>query len=612
MKSREIPSKKSPLLTEHGSVINFSRREFIAAVGTGIVSLTVLGAEPATKAAAAPDPANPAGLQLLISTDRVNVPPKASGQMKFSFSWPEPSIEFAGLLFAFEFSTFENTYAVDPSSVILEKGLDRLVFRAHGFTWAGGQEKTPGSLIATIEKRPNGAFEWSVAIKFAKDIKAVKSIVRGLPRGRLSPSAENWQNVGESEKVYEYPTLNGGMTTPLVLIQAADQRITAISALQTEVRPARFFFWPGPEGYKVELIYEQAGWDKSGDVTTCKWRIGTGSSVEEAVAPHFGHIEKTYGLMKFTNRMDAPDWMKHIGLVLSLHGQHWTGHIMNDYAKQLEILKWASTKIDPRRVMVFLAGWDGRYYWDYPVFNVDKRMGGPTGFKQLVTGAKALGYHVLAMFGSNIANPALPGFEKIANAKARDIYGGPINASYVDWDGDRHGDGSMTFMNLAVESWRNHLSSRISSIIKEYGIDAYFLDICGFWENNPDGDMFIGVQKLVTELARLHPNIPAVAEMQYDAQMGIIPMSHAPRFALYRKGNYTYVASFDHLSHPAPGRGSTGVHEYGFNRYQPVTLNQIQIPTITFVDDTFNLYRQLVEADIATANSRFEARGQLT
>ncbi|MGC4031411.1 MAG: hypothetical protein QM754_06680 [Tepidisphaeraceae bacterium] len=578
----------------------------------GVVCLTALGGDSPLTPAGPDKSANPAGLKLLTSTDGVNVPPKATGQMKFSFSWPEPSLEFAELLFAFEVATFENTYSVDPSAVTVERTADRVVFKAAGFAWAGGQQKAPGNLVATIDKRADGAVEWTASVKFDKPVKAIKSIVRGLPRGRLSPALEGWRDVADNERVFEYPTLMGGMATPLVLLEAKNKRITAISALQTEVRPARFFFWPGPDGYKVELIYEQAAWRKSGDVVTSGWRIGTADNLEKAIAPHFAHVEKAYGLTKFTDRKDTPDWMKHLGLVLSLHGQHWTGYVMNDYAKQLDILKWAATKTDPRYTMVFFAGWDRRYYWDYPTFDVDPRMGGEAGFKKLVTEAKAMGYRTLAMFGSNIANPTWPGFGKIADARARDIYGNPINAGFVDWDGDRHGDGSMTLMNLGVESWRNHLSSRISTIVNNYDIDAYFLDICGFWENNPDADMFTGVQQLVTELKGRHPEVAAVAEMQYDAQMGLIPMSHAARYSLYRSGNYEYVASFDHLSHPAPGRGSTGIHEYGFNRYQPVKSDQIQIPTIAFVDDTFDTYLQLVETDISTANERFEKRGRLT
>jgi hypothetical protein len=582
------------------------RRAFLESTGA---SLAALAAAPALAGDAN---GNPAGLKLLTSTDGVTLPAKAGALMKFSFSWPEPSLAFGDLLFAFELVTYENAYAIDPAQVSVTGSGDTVRLVARGFTWAGGQEKIGGYLEANLKRLPDGALAWSLSARFGKPVKALKTIVRNLPRGRLSKAADNWHDPGDGEKVFEYPDLMNGMATPLMAIEAQDGRVWAISALQTEVRPARFFFWPGADGYKVELISEMAAWDRRGDVQTPTWRIASGATFAAAAQPHFAHLDSAYGLPAFQARPDAPHWMKHTGLVLALHGQHWNGRIFNDYARQLEILRWASQKIDPRNVMVFLAGWDARYYWDYPRFDVDPRMGGEAAFKRLITEGKQLGYRFLLMFGSNIANPAAPGFAKIAKAQVRNAYGEFIPGNYVDWDGDRKGDSSMVLMNLAVASWRDHLRGRIASMIDKYHVDAYFLDICGFWENNPDGDMFVGTRKLVQSLAVRYPGIGVVAEMQYDALMGTIPMSHAARYPLYPQGNYDHVASFAHLSHPAPGRGSTGVHEAGFGRYVPVTLTQREIPTITFVDDTFSQWRHLVEADIAVASERLSRRGGLT
>lgn len=580
-----------------------SRRDFMLTTGAGLAALAL----PAAAAAAGGD--NPAGLALLTSLDGVYAKPRGEAQMKFSYPWPEPSVVFGGLQFAFDIVTFENAYALDPALVTVTRGGDTLRLVASGFTWAGGQEKVAGHLEAQLRRMPDQSLEWQVAVRFGRPVKALKTIVRGLPRGRLSVSAGRWQDLKDDEKIAEYPDLMGGMGTPLVAIEGKE-RIWAISALQREVRPARFYFWPGEQGYKVELLYEQAGWDRRGDVQTHRWRIGSAADFDAAVRPHFAHLEQAYAIPPFRSRSDAPDWMKQLGLVLALHGQHWSGRIFNDYARQLEILRWAATKTDPRQTMVFLAGWDGRYYWDYPAFEPDPRMGGEAGFRRLVEEGQKLGYRFLLMFGANIANPAWPGYAGIANARVRTVYGEPMAGNYVDWDGDRKGDASMVFMNLAVESWRKHLSGRISAMVRRYRVDAYFLDICGMWENNPDGDMFLGTRQLVQTLAARHPGVPAVAEMQYDAQMSITPMAHVSRYQQYPRGHFDYVASFSHLSRPAPGSGATGVHEAGYGNYQPVTLEQRDIPTISFAGDTWDLHRALAEADIATANRRFEQRGR--
>lgn len=584
-----------------------SRRTLIAGTTAAAASALASGKVDAEMAAA-----NPAGLQLLTSTDGVATPPKGGPVMKFSFSNPEPSVAFAGLLFAFEVITFENNYAIDPARVVIAQTDGRVELTASGLTWAGGTRKRAGSLKAVLTKTTAGAIEWEVSAAIDVPVKAVKTIVRGLPRGRLSTSANDWIDPGEDDKIFEYPTLMGGMSTPLLAIEGRDKRIWGISALQKEVRPARFAFFAGPDGYKVELLYEQAGWDRRGEVTTNRWRIAAASDFAGIARPHFDAVRSAYGLPEFRTRTDAPTWMKEIALVLSLHGEHWTGYIFNDFARQLEILRDVARQIDPRDVMVFLPGWDARYYWDYPSFAVGKEMGGEAGFRRLLTEGRKLGFRFALMFGSNIANPAWPDFARIADAQVRTVYGTPFASDYVDWDGDRKGDTSMVFMNLAVKSWRDHLKARISDMLSRFPIDAYFLDIAGLWENNPEGDMLLGVATLVRELAIAHPGIPPIAEMTYDAQNAFIPMNHVARYPLFPEAGFGVVASFNHLSHAAPGRGSSGVHEIGFTRYNPVKPDQPQIPTITVVDDTFTTYRDLAMKDIATAKARFVARGRRT
>jgi hypothetical protein len=67
-----------------------------------------------------------------------------------------------------------------------------------------------------------------------------------------------------------------------------------------------------------------------------------------------------------------------------------------------------------------------------------------------------------------------------------------------------------------------------------------------------------------------------------------------------------YARAFQHLSTPAPGRGSTGVHEAGFwkNDAQPLGLSQTLLPTLQVVDDTFTKHKETMAAIIAIAKLR--------
>jgi hypothetical protein len=81
-----------------------------------------------------------------------------------------------------------------------------------------------------------------------------------------------------------------------------------------------------------------------------------------------------------------------------------------------------------------------------------------------------------------------------------------------------------------------------------------------------------------------------------------LPVYHAGGGAIWRK----YSRFFSHLSAPAPGRGSSGVHEAGFQRFNTETLGlgPTSIPTLQVVDDTFAQHRDVMAAVIAKAKQR--------
>src|SRR5918912_1379738 len=151
-------------------------------------------------------------------------------------------------------------------------------------------------------------------------------------------------------------------------------------------------------------------------------------------------------------------------------------------------------------------------------------------------------------------------------------------------------------MNLGADGWRYHLEARIAEDIERYGIDAYFLDIVGGHVNSTTGDMHAGTQRLVTDLRSKYPRVACVGEMPYDALHGFIPMYQAGGGPQWRK----YSRFFQHLSAPAAGRGSSGVHEWGFSPFNTETLglSESAIPTLQLVDDTFTKYRGTMAAII--------------
>jgi hypothetical protein len=579
-----------------------SRRDLIKAAGAA-------AAVPLVGRVAGSARGRPQGRILpLTSTSEVFVPPRGNAFQKLSFDFPEPSVEYEGLRFGFLVFTRENAYGLSADHLRAEVDGGDLVVTASELAWAGGQERAAGRVEARL--RRNGEWiEWDVTAAMDQPIKAVTTVVRGVPRGRISVGGGGASDVHDDEVLIGYPfgagDLFGGNTawsagTPLVIVQPEAGDCFFLSSLDDRVRAKRFFFQPGESGYRVECVFEAEGWLDRREIRVPTWRAGRAATVDAAAGPHFDHLEKAYRLPRFADRDDAPPWLHEIALVVALHGMHCTGYVFNDYARMLEILQWVATLIPPQRVLAFLPAWDGRYYWDYPVYRPAERLGGERGFVRLVREGQRLGFRFMPMFGANAANRRQAVWPRIADAATSKIDGDRFDLNWVDWDNDRHEEGWLSYMNLGVDSWRGWLAGRIAETIERYGVDAYFLDITGGWMNNPQADMHEGLRRLVADLRTRHPQVPACGEFLYDALAAFLPLHQVywPRLA-------PYVRAFSHLSHPAPGRGSSGVHESGFGAFDAETLSLARrdglIPTLTVVDDTFAAHREAMAAVIRRA-----------
>ncbi len=543
----------------------------------------------------------------LTSTSEIFVPPRGRSYFHFSYDFPEPSVAFGDYRFGFLVFTDENTYAPERSGMSAHVNGDTLTLTCNGFVWAGGQEKAPGKLTATL-RRDGSNIEWRAVAEMDRPIKAVTTVVRGVPRGHMSFGGGGFTDPHDNEMLAGYPFsagdlgASGGLSTPLLMIQASPTDVFFASSLDDRVRPKRFYLAPGETSYRLETIYEHDAWRNDNRVEVPAWRLGRLAAADQATSQHMRHIERAYAIPNWETRTDVPAWVRDVAMVTTLHGMHYTGYMFNDYAKMLETLRWMRTQIPGDRVLVFVSAWDGRYYWDYPIYKVSERMGGESGWRKLVDEAHGMGFKIMPMYGTNAANTKGPGWSQIANAITHKIDGDVYNLNWVDWNNDRHLDGWLGYMNLGVDSWRDHLSSRISEMIDRYHVDAYFLDIAGGHVNSTNGDMHEGTRRLVTDLRKKYPSVLCVGEMPYDALHGFIPMYHAGNGAIWRK----YSRFFQHLSSPAPGRGSSGVHESGFGHFnnETLSLSPTAIPTLQVVDDTFSKYRDVMAAIIARAKER--------
>ncbi len=593
-----------------------SRRELLQGIGAaGAAALlpAASNAEPSS-GLSSPSAAGAAAdgtVYPLTSTSDVYTPPQGRGFFKLSYDFPEPSVEFEGFRISFRVFTFENIYGLDQSQMTVEPRSDGLAIKCSQLVWAGGQQKASGKVEAQVRK--NGPHvELEARAEMQQPIKSMTAIVRGVPRGKISAGGQTFFDPKDDEVLLGYPFGGGdlftarGMNTPLAVIQKGEQDYFFLSALNQSVHANRIYLQPGPNAYRAEMVFEAPGWKKNNALQSPVWRLGESKSLEAAMRLHYEHVERTFGLPDWEKRQDVPAWLRDVKLAVAPHGMHWTGYIFNDFAKTLQILRWVATKIPAQQVLVFLPAWDGRYYWNYPLYQPDPRLGGEEGFRNLIQQGQSLGFHLMPMFGANAAAQHLDVYPRVADAATAQIDSDPFELNYVDWDNDRHFEGGMSYMNLGVDSWRQWLLGRISDIIERFKVDAYFLDIVGGWVNNTKADMHEGTRRLVEDLRSKYPGVLACGEMHYDALLAFIPLFQVLSESAYPAALAKYGRAFQHLSHPAPGRGSSGVHESGFQRFDTTTLglNDRQIPTITIVDDTFDRYRDVMEQIILKVKER--------
>ena len=525
---------------------------------------------------------------------------------QFSFDFADPVIHFEKYGFSFRVFTPTNVYGLDPQTLVVSRTPAGLHIRADGLTWAGGQERCPGRFEARIE-RDGEAIEWQASAWHTEPVKSIATLVDGLPVGRVAPCQAGFLPGQPEELLFCYPPVHpyyGEMLySPLLLLEVAPGELLYVHCLDKIVRPKRFYLRHQEGSFHGEFISEERASAWSPVFHAPRWRLVRCQTPDQAYAAHQAFIERALSLSPWEERRDVPVWTRQIRLALTLHGVHWTGYIFNTYERMRQVLAWTAERIDPRQVLVYLPGWDGRYYWNYPEYEPDPRCGGSQGFKQLSDEAHAMGFHLMPMFGMNIANRKRPEFRQLRKAMARFPDGSPYWANWIDWDNDRSLETWMALMNVGARPWRKWLADHISRIVEEYRMDAVFLDISLFWLNDPHYDMYAGTRALVRTLRRRFPNLLLAGEAWYDAVLGLFPICQTIPPPLYPQFISRYIRAVAHLRHPAPGRGSTGVHEQGFRGFkrESLELNPGQIPTLAIVDDTFEKYREVMEAIIIEA-----------
>jgi hypothetical protein len=519
---------------------------------------------------------------------------------------------------AVEVFTTEGVYGLDPERTVF----DGVRLTATQLQVLGGQRHAPGRLEAAVSVE-DGAVSWGLDAHADASVKGVKLLLRELPLhlegGFWTPTTAASAAVAPRDGkpvLLTYPW--DSWQTPWA---CAGEGPGVVLAVRDEiVRPKRLYayrpHWTA--GPVVEIVVDELATRRSPRFAAPEIRLHRCEDAAEIRADfeeHLDWLEAAFRLVRWEERADVPVWADDLDLVVTLHGQHWTGFVFNTFDSMAAILEEVAEHVPGERVLAYLPGWEGRYYWQYPSYAPGRDLGGESGFERLIGTARRLGIHLMPMFGANGAHVGrYPNWEQAAFRSASDRYVALVNTP--DWDNDRAAEDDQVFLNPGNPAFRRHLADQVSAIVERFGVEGVFLDTTGCWFNDPRHDVYDGYRKLVAELHRRHPGLLVCGEGWYDALLAVFPMNQTwipvEPPARFDELPLRYTRLLGHLKDGAPGSGSSGVHEAGANPPAVPLLVGGFTPALPVVGDTFTVHRATALAFLRAVAAQREPLEEVT
>ncbi len=581
-----------------------NRRRFLTTAGAALPAMQLLAAHSAR--AADPQTADP--LTRFSSSAAGWTIPRP---MYWSFNNLDPRFEMAGYSFSFQVFTvgeIENTFSLDAKSITERHEGNHWSVEASRLSWPGQQAPAHGSFSAEAVLDGDAVILRARATAM-ENIRGIKVRVHRLPPGNFGHTGwqvtPNFAPVTHEGVTSNYPAYTGGMP---VWFLGQETRGIAFSSLDLTHTPKRFGAQLQPDGVEAQLIVEQDASKLAPRFDAPTWQLRRDTTISAAMDEHLRLLERGAGLKRWEDRTDVARWAREIDLVVTLHGMHWSGYIFNHYQKMANAVRWITDRIEGKRVLFFLAGWEGRYYRQYGDSRPDDRMGGADGLKRLVESTHARGAHVMAMFAGNGSDKRLPGFAQWgADSGFHALPGGldwsPMRGYQVDWAEIRAGAEGGVWLNPGAPGWHDHLIQQLGELNATYGFDGNFFDTQPSAENDMRHDPLAGLRSIADALRSRNPDLLLATESWFDLSLPIIPMSQTPDGP--NGWSRRHQRRFAHLALGEPSRGSTGVHELGFVPYDLADLlDTFNLPTVSMVEDTYQSAPEKVEAVIAAAKKQ--------
>ena len=370
------------------------------------------------------------------------------------------------------------------------------------------------------------------------------------------------------------------------------------------------------ERMRLEIIQDAALRARTRQFESSVWEIGWRGEVDGLLDEHAEFVKQAFGAGDFTQRKDMPEWVRQLGLVVNLHNTDWNGQTNLDFAGMTEAVEALAKLFPAEQTLLYPIGWDGRYMRAYPDYEASPGLGGAKGFKTFCQTARGLGFHIMPHLNAMAVNMRHPLYlEHLKDYVIRDWNGLPRHAYHIDWDHDGLGDAAHAYIALEPPALREILVDAINRLVRDYGLDAVFLDeTCNVFYNDPAWDQVEGVRLLVRDIQKAQPDLLVAGEEWNEMLLGLTPVvqiweetqdgrkgfGHG-RSPLVRAWAGRFVRSCGYLALASPD-GTTGVHEWPDKPWVDERWNEaFYLPTLSITKHTVERGMDGIKATVERA-----------
>ncbi|HUI64507.1 MAG TPA: hypothetical protein VL126_06685 [Bacteroidota bacterium] len=242
---------------------------------------------------------------------------------------------------------------------------------------------------------------------------------------------------------------------------------------------------------------------------------------------HRKWLEEAFALAPVSSNPSMPGWGRETNFILSLGGVGTASSEPNHTFAQMtsRLQKWARMH-DPLRTLVYLPRIALHAFGSGPAGGVPSaELGGIEQFKSFIAGAHELGYHVMIHADALCMAFDHPQFWRFEHMQVMDIFG-RRQVKSQDIDGDRLAEPVFAYINPGAKDWGELSERAIGESIRDYGVDAIFLDHTLQAFNASRGPNFVdGMREYLRRLKTAFPKTLFVGEGLHEHIAGILPFA---------------------------------------------------------------------------------------